>query len=252
MVQVSGLFSLKQLIKKQIRKIENFGIQRIPYKILNVFPHDSKAFTQGLFFSSGLLYESTGLIGESSLRCVEPESGRIIKKIAIQKEWAEGVALINEQVIQLTWKSHKAFRYSFPELIYQGDIPIEEEGWGLGTWSDSLVMTNGGSSITFRDGSLEILKKINVTKNGVSQKNLNDLDALNGKLYVNVWYRDEILEVDPDSGVVTGILDCSPLVNAASPTDQQAVLNGIACDPKSQTIFVTGKQWPLLFQLQLI
>ena len=141
--------------------------------------------------------------------------------------------------------------YSFPELHLQGEIPFEGEGWGLATYENSLVMTDGSDSIYFRDKNFHIVKVINVTMNGITQIDLNDLAVLNEKFYVNVWYRNEILEIHPETGKVTGILDCEPLVKMARPSDPQAVLNGIACDPGTNTLFITGKCWPLMFQIQL-
>lgn len=224
-------------------------IRTVPTVILTI-PHDPRAFTQGLLFHNGLLYESTGLYGQSSLRCIDPSSGAILKNIPIADVFAEGLALVDGTLIQLTWKEKAAIRYSLADFKMTGVFSYDGEGWGLTFDGKSFLMTNGSDTLFRRSKDFAVQKKIPVTIDGNPLTNLNELEFANGKVYANVWYSNYIFEIQPATGKVTKIIDCTSIVQKAQTQSAEEVLNGIAYDPKAASFYITGKNWRSMFEVR--
>jgi glutaminyl-peptide cyclotransferase len=227
-------------------------VQLYTYKIINVYPHDAGAFTQGLVFDNGNLYEGTGLYKESSLRRVDLETGRILQSHQLPVEfWGEGITVFKDTLIQLTWQTHIGFVYdknSF-EILRQFSYP--NEGWGLTSDGDRLIMSDGSSRLFFRDPlTLEPIGSIEVTDNGSPVQNINELEYINGRIYANVWPSDRIAIIEPQNGRLSGWLDLTGLLQTQGSATRADVLNGIAFDSLTGRLFITGKWWPHLFEIQ--
>jgi glutamine cyclotransferase len=227
------------------------GVEYLEPVVLGSYPHDQEAFTQGLLLADGLLYESTGLNGASSLREVELETGRVLRRVGLADHYfGEGLARVGDRLIQLTWRSGVAFVYGLEDFRFRGVHQYAGEGWGLCWDGERLVMSDGSATLSFRDpDSFRLLGSVDVTLNGVPLENLNELECVAGQVYANVWLTDLIVRIDPVTGFVTAVIDTSSLL-----TEQQrvelapgAVLNGIAHDPEADAFLVTGKLWPVIF-----
>lgn len=223
--------------------------------VLEAYPHDPEAFTQGLLLDDGKLYESTGLEGRSTLREVDPATGKVLRRHDLPADvFAEGLALVDDRLVQLSWQEQRAFVYdestfkSGPEFAYAG------EGWGLCYDGRRLVMSNGSDRLTFRDPTtFEALGDVGVTLEGQPLRMLNELECVDGQVYANVWQTNEIVAIDPASGRVTASVDASNLWAQMADRDPALpidVLNGIAYDPADRTFLVTGKLWPKLFRVR--
>ncbi|HEX5874882.1 MAG TPA: glutaminyl-peptide cyclotransferase [Pyrinomonadaceae bacterium] len=223
------------------------------YQILNIWPHDSNAFTQGLILVDGKLLESTGQEGSSSLRLVELETGKILKKVDVPMPYfAEGIAVLNGKIYQLTWQHQLGFIYDLQTLKRVGDFKYHGEGWGLTTDGASLIMSDGSNRLRFIDPSnFQVTKTINVMDGATPVNNLNELEFVQGEIYANVWHDDRIAAVDPQNGRVKAWIDLKGLIPEGELPDEEAVLNGIAYDQASNRLFVTGKLWPRLFEIKL-
>ncbi len=230
------------------------------YKVVSTYPHDRKAYTQGLFFANGYLYESTGRQGESSLRKVNLKDGKLLSVNALSREYfGEGITLYKDKIIQLTWQSRKAFVLNidtFEEEDTFSPATTNGEGWGITTVKDELVISDGSNVLSFIDANDYHLKHtIEVYDNKGKVLSLNELEYINGKIYANVWLTDKIVIINPESGAVEGELNLKGILKPAfrqrlDPRDD--VLNGIAWDSQKQRIFVTGKHWPKLFEIEVI
>lgn len=223
--------------------------------VLETYPHDPAAFTQGLLLDGGKLYESTGLEGQSTLREVELATGKVLRRHDLPADvFGEGLALVNGRLIQISWQEQRAFVYdegtfeSGPELTYAG------EGWGLCHDGSRLIMSNGSDRLTFRDpATFEALGDVGVTLDGRPLPMLNELECVAGQVYANVWQTNQIVAIDPASGRVTASIDAANLWARMADRDPALpidVLNGIAYDPADQTFLVTGKLWPKLFRVR--
>jgi glutaminyl-peptide cyclotransferase len=221
-----------------------------PYDVLGSYPHDPGAFLQGWLWHDGGFYESTGLNGESTLRRVAFPSGEVLQKIDVPREhFAEGLAMIGDRLIQLTWRSKKAFIYDRASFSLIGDFPYETEGWGLTYDGTSLILSDGSSKLFFIDPeSYQITRTVTVTLDGRPQPRLNELEWIKGEVWSNVWYTDMILRIDPSTGQVVGVLDLTGILPNRG--DDDDVLNGIAYDAETDRTFVSGKRWPLLFEIK--
>lgn len=229
---------------------------RVPiytYEVVNIYPHDPNAFTQGLVFHQGLLYESTGLNGASSLRRVELETGRVLKKIDVPAVYfAEGLALFNGRLYQLTWQNQHGFVYDLDSFNLTRGFSYTGEGWGLTHDERSLIMSDGTNRIRFiNPDTFEVQRVIAVQDNGREINQLNELEYIKGEIYANIWYSDRVARIDPQSGRVTAWVNLSGLLSPEDNARPDAVLNGIAHDPASDRLFVTGKLWPKLFEIRL-
>jgi glutamine cyclotransferase len=233
---------------------ENPAPVRYSYRVIHAWPHDPAAFTQGLVFRDGDLLESTGLNGESTLREVELQTGRVLKRISLPPEYfAEGLAFIGSRAYQLTWQNHRGFIYDVDTFRPEGEFTYEGEGWGLATDGSLLVMSDGTSRIRFFDpAGFRLVREIHVTESGKPVERLNELEWIKGEIFANVWQTDEVVRIDPSSGVVRGVVDFSGLLPVNERRPDTDVLNGIAYDAAGGRLFVTGKRWPEIFEVRLI
>jgi glutamine cyclotransferase len=223
------------------------------YTVVNGYPHDREAFTEGLFFQDGFLYESTGEYGSSSLRKVELKTGKVVQQLPMpQRFFGEGLALLDGKLYQLTWQNHVAFVYDFKTFDPESHFDYPFEGWGLTTDGKSLIASDGSEQIRFLDpATFKVERTIDVTKNGQRIVNLNELEFVHGQIFANVWKTDRILKIDPVTGKVLGDYDLSGILPAEDRTPYTDVLNGIAYDSAGDHLYVTGKLWPKLFEIKL-
>ncbi len=224
------------------------------YRIVFVYPHDSKAFTQGLVYADGHLYESTGLNGRSSIRMVELSTGRVLQEYDLPAEYfGEGLTDWGGNLVQLTWMAHKGFVYDRFSFSLLRTFTYEGEGWGLTHDEKQLIMSDGTSDLRFLDPhSFRETRRIHVTDEaGHAVKSLNELEYVRGEIYANVWMTDKIARISPRTGKVLGWIDLSGLIDKREVTDPGAVLNGIAYDSATDRLFVTGKLWPKLFEIKV-
>ena len=224
------------------------------YKVINTYPHDPTAFTQGLIFKEGYLYESTGKYGYSSLRKVELETGNIIKNKKIDnKIFAEGLTNYKQQLIQLSWKTGTAFIYNTNSFDLIKTFNYPGEGWGLTTYNDQLIISDGSSVLRFLDPvTFKETSRLSVSRYGRPVKHLNELEMVKGKIFANVWRADQIVIISPHTGKVTGVVNLAGLLKKYASGARANVLNGIAYDTEGDRLFVTGKYWPKLFEIRLI
>jgi glutamine cyclotransferase len=229
-------------------------ITRYTFRVTAAYDHDPGASTQGLQYVDGLLYESTGLYGQSTLREVALESGDILRKLPLQEKYfGEGLTVFQEKVYQLTWKAGICFVYDRQTFDLIGQFSYETEGWGLTHDGTHLIMSDGSDTLYFRDpDTFEVVRNLSVTLQGIPLPMLNELEYIRGTIYANVWLTDTIALIDPESGSVEGVVDASGLLEAHADTDGANVLNGIAYDQDNDRLFVTGKLWPKLFEIELV
>jgi glutamine cyclotransferase len=223
-------------------------------EVVNVYPHDENAFTQGLLFHDGYLYESTGLRGRSSLRRVELESGEVLASTPLQdNHFGEGIALCRDRIMQLTWQSRVGLVYDLEGLTVVDSFTYESEGWGLTCDGMRLIMSDGSPRLYHRDAeTFAVWSYVTVRDGATPVERLNELEFVNGMVYANVWRTDRIAIIDPTDGRVTGWIDLSGLLDTMQVTTQVDVLNGIAYDAAGDRLFVTGKLWPWLFEIRLV
>lgn len=230
------------------------SVRLYAYRVLKTYPHDPKAFTQGLVFDNGRLFESTGLRGQSSLREVDLETGEVKRKIDVAPVYfAEGLAMIGDRLFQLTWQEQTGLVYEKDTFKQIATWSYPTEGWGLAYDGQSLVMSDGSAQLRFlKPDDFSVTRAITVTFNGSPVERLNELEVVDGEIWANVWQTDQILRVDAASGMVTGVIDLTGLLSEADRVNGVDVLNGIAYDPAQKRLFVTGKLWPKLFEIELI
>jgi len=215
------------------------------------YPHDSTAFTQGLVWRAGRLYESTGRYGQSTLRLVELETGRVLQRENLgQQYFAEGLAAVGDTLYQLTWKEGVAFIWDPATLRKIGQIAYSGEGWGLTSDGRRLIVSDGSSYLSFVDPvTFALDTTLRVTDGGRPVDQLNELEWVKGEVWANVWHTQRIARIDPQTGRVKGWLDLTPLIPTLR--DPEAVLNGIAYDPEADRLLVTGKLWPALYEIRI-
>lgn len=224
------------------------------YEIVNRFPHDPAAFTQGLVWHDGSLYEGTGQLGQSSLRKVKLETGKVEKRVALAPDlFGEGIAVWNDSVIQLTWQNGVAIVHDLASFKQTRTFRYDGEGWGLTHDGRRLIMSDGSSRLTFRDpATFRAVGSIEAVFRGRKLAGLNELEFIKGEIWANVWTTNQIVTIDPSTGNVKGVVDLTGLL---SPADRKGarvdVLNGIAYDAEDDRIFVTGKYWPMLYEIRL-
>jgi glutaminyl-peptide cyclotransferase len=230
------------------------SIQEYRYKIVKSYPHDPKAYTQGLVYHQGFLYESTGQYGHSSLRKVDLETGAVLKIHALSPFFfGEGVAIWERKLVQLTYRSRIGFVYDLESLEQVGRFSYRTQGWGLARVGSELVMSDGSAQLLFLDPDTYALRRtLDVTDTGRPVLYLNELEYIEGRLWANVYHTDTIVQIDLETGQVVGRINLSGLSHACEAQNQIDVLNGIAYDPNAKRLFVTGKLWPCLFEIELI
>lgn len=223
------------------------------YEVVNSYPHDPHAFTQGLVFDNGFFYESTGQHGQSSLRKVEVQTGKIIQRRDVAEQYfAEGLALLQGKLFQLTWQDQKGFIYDRDTFAPQGEFSYAGEGWGLTHDGTSLILSDGSNQIRFLDPStFRIERTISVYEKNNRLENLNELEYVKGEIFANIWQEDRIARIDPQSGQLLGFIEMKGLLAPQDRLRDTDVLNGIAYDAAQDRLFVTGKNWPKLFEVKL-
>ena len=223
-------------------------------KVHKSYPHRSNAFTQGLIYQQGKLFESTGHYGQSTISQLNIETGEVIKQLALNKEvFGEGITLWNQQLIQLTWKSGKVYRYSLPELTLEKTQNIQGEGWGLTHNKQSLITSNGSAQLSFRSPmSLAVESTLNVTYLGRPLNQLNELEWVNGCILANIWQSQYIAIINPTSGQTTSLIDLSRIIAHEQKTGTSEVANGIAWHAGNQRLLITGKYWQRIYEIELV
>jgi glutamine cyclotransferase len=239
------------------RTSEKSGKQPVPisgYEVLQVFPHDRDAFTQGLVIHDGKFLESTGEVGRSSLRRIEIETGKVIQKVDVPPPYfAEGITLLKGKVYQLTWQHQIGFIYDAWTFEKIGQFNYTGEGWGLANDGVSLILSDGSNHIRFLDpDNFQVKKTIAVVDGARPIEEINELEFIKGEIYANIWHADRVARINPETGSVVGWIDLRGLLARGEVEDEEAVLNGMAYDEASGRLFVTGKLWPKIFEIRLV
>jgi glutamine cyclotransferase len=224
------------------------------YEIVNTYPHDTHAFTEGLFYLNGFLYESTGLEGQSTIRKEKLETGEVVQKIDVPPQYfGEGIVNWKHHLISLTWKSEVGFVYDLQTLKLQRHFAYHGEGWALTQDGKRLIMSDGTAELRFLDpDTLQQTGRLTVTYDGKPVRQVNELEWVKGRIYANVWETNMLIIIDPARGDITGVIDLSGLLGTARPPGPDSVLNGIAYDSVHDRLFVTGKNWPKLFEIRVL
>ena len=229
---------------------------KIPYKITRTYPHPPGSFTQGFVFENGFLYEGTGQYGSSSLRKIILKTGEIIKEARLPRDiFGEGITIYKDRIIQLTWFSQIGFVYDKKSFRHLDTFryPISIEGWGITTDGKHLIVSDGSDKLYFLDPeSFKLRNRLNIQDHLGPVLKINELEYVDGVIYANVWQSPKIIKIDMDSGKVIGIIDLSNIVPKQFRGHIDYVLNGIAYDSEKKRFFVTGKMWPLVFELELL
>lgn len=232
------------------------GSHRAPevagFKVVAAYPHDPAAFTQGLAIEAGKLYEGTGLYGASTVRRVNLTSGRAEKQRALgERYFGEGIAILGGRLYQITWMNGAAVVYNLDTFEVERTMQYDGEGWGLTHDGKELIMSDGSATIRFRDPqTFAVTREIEVRDNGMPLAMLNELEYIDGEIWANIWYDDRIARISPADGKVLGFIDLSTLY-PKSARGSEAVLNGIAYDAAAKRLFVTGKNWPQLYEIEV-
>lgn len=229
------------------------GVERLVLQVVSTRPHDPGAFTQGLVWHKGKLYESTGQYGGSSLRRVDPATGRVEHRVDLAPTYfAEGLALAGDRLIQITWQEQAALVYGLADFARVGEFRYTGEGWGLCYDGTHLVMSDGSDRLTFRDPrTFAPVREVRVRLGESPVHRLNELEWVDGKIYANIWQSEDIVRINPETGKVDAVIDASGLL---SPEERYGtdVLNGIAYVPATKTFLITGKLWPKTFEVKLV
>lgn len=253
---MSGFFkflSFQLLLALFLPSCRGQELKRYKIEIVKEYPHDENAYTQGLFFHNGFLYESTGGYGESTFRLTEISSGKSSRKLDFaSKYFVEGSVILENEIFILTWTNKAAFVYDAQTLEYKATFSYPREGWGLTTDGKSLIASDGSARLFFMDKQFRTLKVVNVKLNGKPVTNINELEYVEGKIWANVYMSDIILIIDPESGKVEATIDCTGLLPERLRDEKTDVLNGIAFNPQTKKVYLTGKYWKRLYEIKLI
>ncbi|WP_233840014.1 glutaminyl-peptide cyclotransferase [Dyella sp. 2HG41-7] len=234
---------------------QNAGIPIYGYKVVRTYPHDTSAYTEGFFYLNGYFYEGTGTEGESTVRKVDMETGKVLQKIDIPPpDYGEGIVAWKNKLIELTWQQQHGYIYDLHSFKRIGEFKYPGEGWALTEDSQHIYMSDGTPTIRVLDPeTLKQVGKIDVTVEGRPLVNINELEWVKGSIYANVWLTHNIVQIDPTNGKVTGVINLRGLGPAQDQLQDPSndVLNGIAYDAKHDRLFVTGKRWPLIYEIKL-
>lgn len=228
--------------------------QNLSYEILATLPHDPTCYTQGLVIDEGIFYESCGLYGQSSLRLVDPATGTVQAETELDASFfAEGLALLEGKLYQLTWRENTGFVYDASTFEQLRAFNYQTEGWGLTTDGSALILSDGTNTLYWLDpGTMQIVRQVNVSYQGQSVEYLNELEFINGLIFANIYLTDTIVAVNPDDGNVVSLIDLTGLRPAQNQAMQGEVLNGIAYDSINDKLYLTGKNWPSLYEVRLV
>jgi glutamine cyclotransferase len=254
-VAIGFLLAFAELLLGQSEpRIHSSRPPEYTFKIVRTFPHDSNAFTQGLAYRDGFLYEGTGLQGRSSLRKVRLETGEVVQRIDLAPEFfGEGITLLKDAAVQLTWQSQTGFVYRLIDFHLLRRFAYSGEGWGLASNGREIFMSDGTSEIRVLDpGTLTETRRFTVRDGTHPVKELNELEVVEGEIFANVWQTDRIARISPQNGEVVGWIDLTGLLSPVYRLESGAVLNGIAYDSERKRLFVTGKLWPNIFEIALV
>lgn len=223
------------------------------FRVVARFPHDSKAFTQGLVFADGALFEGTGQRGRSTLRRVELTTGAVLRQAALPRElFGEGITVWGDEIVQLTWQAQRGLRYDRATFASVGEFHLPGEGWGITQDGRHWIVSDGTDTLRFLDpDSATEVRRIRVRDGSRAVKRLNELEYIDGEVWANIWYQDRLVRIAPEDGTVLGYVDLSGLWPSPRHRPAEAVLNGIAYDSGGQRLFVTGKYWPWLYQIEV-
>lgn len=228
-------------------------VRHYDLEVVAEYPHDTGSYTQGLFFNEGQMYESTGLHGKSTFRKVDLDSGKALEKLDFDKKYfVEGSVMWEDNLYILTWESRLAFIYDANTLEYKSTWKYPREGWGITTDGKHLIASDGSANLYFMDGNFAQKRKVLVTIEGRPVRFLNELEYIDGKIWANVYTSDEIVIINPKDGKIEGVIDCRGLLPKQLRTPDTDVLNGIAYDDEDGKIYLTGKNWPKLYEVKLI
>ncbi|MCX6333980.1 MAG: glutaminyl-peptide cyclotransferase [Bacteroidia bacterium] len=245
--------SVRTVVARFIIVYSDTPPKRFGYKVAHTYPHDRSAFTQGLFYYNGVLYEGTGQQTGSTLREVELTTGKVIRQLNLSSDlFGEGITLYKDRIYQVTWQSKVGFVYERQTFKQLNKIYYQSEGWGLTTIKDRIVMSDGTNVLYFYEPeSFTVVSRIEVYDNKEKVDSLNELEYINGEIWANIWMSDLIARIDPASGKVIGYIDLKGILNDPDTDTGVNVLNGIAFDSEGGRIFITGKNWPKLFEIRL-
>ena len=254
---ISGFFS-KLLVLMLLSGLFNcsYSQQTVNYslKVLETLPHDRNAYTQGLFFHDGVLYESCGQYGQSHFKKCDLSTGKALRRLNFDPQYfVEGSCVLNNYLYILTWQEKKCFIYDINSLKYIGVLPNFTEGWGLTTNGKDLIMSDGSSTLYFLDPmTFAVRSKLNVKLKGKPVMYLNELEYINGEIWANVYCSDVILIIDPATGIAKGVIDCKNLLPNSLKNSTTDVLNGIAYNPATNSLYLTGKNWPKMYKVEIV
>ena len=229
-------------------KVREYGLE-----VVAEYPHDVESYTQGLFFHDGQMYESTGVHGKSTFRKVDMATGNALERLNFDKKYfVEGSVVFGDNLYILTWETRTAFIYDAETLEYKSTWKYPREGWGITTDGRQLIASDGSANLFFMNDQFALDRKQLVTLDGKPVRWLNELEYIDGKVWANVYTADEIVIINPKNGKVEGVIDCRGLLPKELRTPDTDVLNGIAYDPETKKIYLTGKNWPKLYEVRLV
>lgn len=239
-------------VAQDIPALDPTSLPVVPAEIVATYPHDPQAYTEGLFYENGRLWESTGTVGQSGIRKVDLMTGKVLLRAAVDPPlYGEGIAPWRDQILSLTWKNHVGFRWSKDKFKKLGSFKYEGEGWALTSDGIDLIMSDGTPQLRFIDpATFTVRRTLTVTHDGKPLINLNELEYVDGEILANVWLTDRIARIDPKDGRVIGWIDVSELHRQSGATAENDVPNGIAWDARKRRLFVTGKDWPYIFEIK--
>lgn len=227
-------------------------VKRYRLEVVAEYPHDTQSYTQGLFFDNGQLYESTGLNGKSTFRVVDLQTGKALKRLDFDKKYfVEGSVIFDGNLYIMTWQNRVVFIYDAETLEYKSTHRYSRQGWGITSDGKQLIASDGTANLYFMDGNLKLDRKMLVTLNDKPVMWLNELEYIDGRVWANVYTSDEIVIINPRTGKVEGVIDCSGLLPRKLHSDTTDVLNGIAFNPADGKIYLTGKNWPKMYEVKL-
>ncbi|MBF0432363.1 MAG: glutaminyl-peptide cyclotransferase [Fibrobacteria bacterium] len=226
-------------------------IPSVQVEVVNVLPHPGEGFTQGLFYHEGLLYEGTGLYHRSSIASYQLNGASFEKVVSLPRFFGEGITLFKNKLYQLTWKAGRLFVYDFPGMELSDSLSYKGDGWGLTSDGTHFIMGNGSDTLYFRDSNFQVLWRLPVRSEGLPVTNLNELEYTGESILANIWFENHIVDIDPQSGEVKRHINCDRIFQIENPQRPEQVLNGIAFNPETKTLFLTGKYWKYIFEVKV-